>query len=577
MTWIAGAAGGPATALEERLVALSGGAGSPRRIHLGSSSGLAVAATPEAHIDGAQALAWVGSRPLRNGAAGFRARSDCSAVAMGGASELLLVRGPFGGRPLYYARDGASSAVVAGSRLGGIATAVGRRVPNADWLSSYVMDDPLVDQTATPYDAVARVPSSTTLRIRPEGLMDRDVMPFPSQPWRKAPIQVLAAELREHIIAAVRRAMPEREDVGVLVSGGLDSSGILAAALRVAGERGQRVQVFNLDFAGQGDDRPHLAALCRMYGLEPVRMRPSDCSTSLRDTLVVDETPIENPIGALMARFLRRHGVKHLLTGEGGDDVFGGDERVFADRVLSGHPVDALRQAARLRAWGRHKAWARVRTLVIRPIVLRALPRRLAGLRAARRRRFWPAWAGPRLIKILSTGVALPYDLRWEERTTDSSWLEHRSTATYYLDCSAARAQMEEVGGFLRSDPILDGEVVDFVASLAPEILFHGGWVRGLYREALEGWVPETLRRRPDKANFETALVEFAGGRQGLEDLSDLASCERLADLGVVEPRPFKERFDRLVNDPSDGVLWLEVLRVLSAEAFVRGQTAGSS
>ena len=145
-----------------------------------------------------------------------------------------------------------------------------------------------------------------------------------------------------------------------------------------------------------------------------------------------------------------------------------------------------------------------------------------------------------------------------------------------YLYSSEARAQTEIVGGFLRVDPLLDAEVVNFVASLRPEQLFHDDWLRGLYREALRGWVPESLRLRSDKADFGPALWGLAGGAEGLGTLGDLARCEHLADLGIVEPAIFEERFRKLQRT-NDEYLWTEVLPVLSAEAFLKKRSAGSA
>ena len=410
------------------------------------------------------------------------------------------------------------------------------------------------------------------VRIAPSGLRESHRTPFDPVPRRSGTTAALAAELRHHILQAVSRATAGASDVAVLVSGGLDSSGLLAATLQIAKPRGQRVRVFNLDFGGPGDDRPHLAALCDLHGVSPVRIRPAECVRSLRETLVIDGRPVRNPILASIATVLRGQGVSLVLTGEGGDDVLGGDMRVFLDRAWRGHPLSALRDAAKLRAWGRSTPWSRIRQLVLVPSARRAMPERARALiRGARGPRLGPQWAGPELRRVLTVGAAGPWELPRRERSSERSWLVHRSRSTEYMDCSDARAQVELVGGFLRVDPLLDHAVVDFVASLCPDQLFHGHWLRGLYREALRGWVPESLRVRTDKADVSCAFRDLAGGAEGLATLRDLSRCDRLADLRIVEPHAFQALFEQLVRTPETPSLWTEVLPVLSAETFLQG------
>ncbi len=318
-----------------------------------------------------------------------------------------------------------------------------------------------------------------------------------------------------------------------------------------------------------------MAALCEMHGVSPVRIHPADCGRSLRDVLVIDDAPVANPIVASLAAVLRKQGVRLLLTGEGGDDVLGGDMRVFVDRALRGHPLTAIRDAARLRAlWG--TPWSRIRSLVLLPAARRLPPDWALDLvRRVRRRRRGSAWAGPELRRVLAGDLA-PLDPPRCERSHDRSWLDHQSRSSHYLSCSEARAQTELLADDLSSGgPLLDAEVVDFVASLSPEQLFHDGWLRGLYREALRGWVPESLRVRPDKAGFGPTICDLAGGAEGIAALGDLARCDRLADLGIVEPRPMGARFKQLVHHPDDPFLWAEILPVLSAEAFLESSPTG--
>ena len=128
----------------------------------------------------------------------------------------------------------------------------------------------------------------------------------------------------------------------------------------------------------------------------------------------------------------------------------------------------------------------------------------------------------------------------------------------------------------MRAEPFFDDGVVEFVASLRPEVLTHGEWSRGLFRHAMRGLVPETLRLRQDKSRFGPALQQVLESAGGFSSLEPLAKATALADMGLVEPKRFRERFDELVRTPTAGGLWLEIWPVLAGEAFLR-QSPGLS
>jgi len=156
-------------------------------------------------------------------------------------------------------------------------------------------------------------------------------------------------------------------------------------------------------------------------------------------------------------------------------------------------------------------------------------------------------------------------------RSLEKSWLAQAAHWPLYLDHSESRAQTESVGRFLEVDPFFDPEIVDFVASLRPELLFEGNRLRGVYQEALRGLVPESLRLRSDKA-WMSAYDDIVEASGGLAALEDLAYPHHLADLAIVEPGRFRARFEELRRAPKDRdrYLWTEIWPVLGAEAFLR-------
>ncbi|MGH7297445.1 MAG: asparagine synthase-related protein, partial [Polyangiaceae bacterium] len=109
---------------------------------------------------------------------------------------------------------------------------------------------------------------------------------------RQSP-QDLATGLREQLELAVRRTVGEARRVAVLVSGGLDSSGILAVALALqpGACESRQIEAIAEVCASPGDDRPHLATLERALDLAAVRVPARAASRWFERSLCADAQP----------------------------------------------------------------------------------------------------------------------------------------------------------------------------------------------------------------------------------------------------------------------------------------------
>jgi asparagine synthase (glutamine-hydrolysing) len=493
---------------------------------------------------------------------------DFARIVANDREELVLTRGQFGGRPLYYALAADAGSVLACSDLTPLVAALGQVDVDLERLAARLLGKAHRDRSRTFYRQIQRVPSAATLTIGTDGVRSHEDIPFEIKPALTDSVDDLALEIRRVIRAAVRRVIGSADDVGVVVSGGLDSSALLATAVDVARTAaGPRVRAFNLCFEGPGDDRPHLAKVCHDLGILPERVAPRDCAWALPASLVVDSAPLGWPVSAfdiVLTRMGRDRGTKVLISGVAGDELFNGDLQIFADRARRGHLASAIYSAAILRGWGRSSVQTRLRALVLSPVLKSLLPRTLR--RRAHRLRRVNQWAGPQLRKLMTQGA-------FEDaprQAPEMNRLDVLSRSADFLDYSEARAQIELIGGCTRADPYLDPEVVSLVASIEPELLFHGGRVRGLFRHALGGVIPESVRLRPDKARFEPALLELVQAGGGFAAFDPLVRMTALADFGLVAPGAFRRRFDELARTPLNGHLWMELWPALAAEAFAR-------
>jgi asparagine synthase (glutamine-hydrolysing) len=271
----------------------------------------------------------------------------------------------------------------------------------------------------------------------------------------------------------------------------------------------------------------------------------------------------------------REHGAEAILTGANGDALFDGVPQSLSELVKAGQWREAVRAVRALEGF----YWEE-RSLVrwlLRPIVAAHVPWRLRWLNARRSTPWLPDWAGPVLRDVLWR--------RWEARRArvkatlrggpegpgrrgpreEEPW----PPAAYRVVHAWYRHQHEVAVGLERRDPYFDPALIATVRGFRPDWFLHGGVRRGLFREAMRGLLPESLRTRLDKAGFEPAMFRFVEAAGGFGSLRPLSRASRLAALGLVEPRPFGEAFDELARAPLASYGWGAVWSALAVEAFL--------
>jgi asparagine synthase (glutamine-hydrolysing) len=334
--------------------------------------------------------------------------------------------------------------------------------------------------------------------------------------------------------------------VGVLTGGGLDSAGMLGLACRwAANGTGRSAFAVALDYEAEGDDRPHLAALERHLRCEVVRVPPEDAASRMVLINGVDASPFPWPTGPLEVELLavaKAHGAERCLSGAGGDELFNGDPRSLSTLVKRGHVLGALARARRLQGFGRPRFFA----WLVRPLLAELQPKGLRAWRARRHSPALPAWCGPVVQAFVRERASIDTIAAYRDYV---AWLRHQEIVASGCD--------------LR-EPFLDEDVVAEVASLPSPWLVDSGVRRGLFRQAMRGILPDSVRMRLDKARFEPALARFFLAGNGAECMRSAGSLECLKKLGLARS------CERLVCDPKRVESWLGAWPALAVEAFLQ-------
>lgn len=267
-----------------------------------------------------------------DGASGLGAAKGMFACAMldTARGELLLARDRLGVKQLYY-RDGRAGFFFASEpkallALPGLATAL-----DATQLPQYFVFR-CAPAPSTLFAGISRLEAGTTLRrdLRTGTSRIDRFWRYPSAPSRRSdvvPVREAVDQLEDALLESVRRRLVADVPVGAFLSGGLDSS-LVVAAMRRLGHLD--LQTFTATFPGSADDEATFARrVSARFGTRH-HERPITAEacldalprwTELNDDLVADASSI--PL-LLVSDTARAAGCLVVLAGEGADELFGG-------------------------------------------------------------------------------------------------------------------------------------------------------------------------------------------------------------------------------------------------------------
>ena len=403
-----------------------------------------------------------------------------------------------------------------------------------------------------------KLPAGSTLAWRDGGIERaplRAARPGPGRPRSGAGRRrQLADELRETLRDSVRAHLVADVPVGVLLSGGVDSAGLTALA---AGESSEPVRTFSIGFEEASFDELERARLVA----EPLRAPtttswssaptpPSSCRAWSRPSTSRSATP--RRCRPTSSRKLAAGEVKVALSGEGGDELFGGYYTYVADLLaprvaplaaLAAPLVEALPSSdskvsldykakrfvrgARLPALERHHAWKE-----IFPAPMRAS---LLGERG-------PGWDPVDLLRerYAETEGAEPL-----------ARLQDLDLGIYMVDDLLVKTDRSSMAHSLELRvPFLDQRVAEFALGLATPLKVRGFAKKRLLRRALAPLLPKEIVARP-KQGFSIPLAAWLRGP--LEPFArETLSTATLERQGCLDPAVVTPILDRHCSGEED-------------------------
>ena len=459
--------------------------------------------------------------------------------------RLVIARDRFGIKPLYY-RDEAGELTFA-SEL----RALPRGEVDPDALEAFLA----FNSVPAPFSIFAgtrKLPAGHLLVWQDgETRVERYARPVPAE-VRDEDSAELAEELRARLRDSVRAHLIADVPVGVLLSGGVDSS--LLAAL-AAQESGETVHTFSIGFEERSfDELDDARSVASMYGTrhEELTLRPDAALLLPRLAETFDEPFADSSAlpTYLVSELAARH-VKVALSGEGGDELFGGYYTYAADllalRVGRLAPrirplVERLPSSSR-RASFDYKAKRFVRGAALPPL---------------ERHHAWKEIFSPD-VRAELTGRRSGYDpvdlLRARFEETEGAELLTRlqdvDLGTYLVDDLLVKTDRASMAHSLEARvPYLDPVVAGLAQSLPTRLKVRGLRKKVLLRKAAAPLLPRRIvygRKRgfsiPAAAWLRGELEPFA---------RDVLAPDTLRRQGFFRPEPVERLIDRHVAGEED-------------------------
>lgn len=451
---------------------------------------------------------------------------------------LILARDPFGIKPLYYMP-------LSGGRIA-FASEVKSLIVGG-LLEPRVDDEALhqylnflwVPSPKTMFSGVFKLPAGHVLIWRDGHYAVKEywsgLPPGEQQRRREAD---LVEELREQLGAAVKRHLVSDVPLGFFLSGGLDSSALLALATKLTN---RPMKAYTIAFRAEDarleqsdEDWKYAKIVAEKFGAEhhPILVSPSIVDLLPKVVWHLDE-PVADPaaITSYLICKAASEEVTVLLSGQGGDEIFGGYRVHLADRLS--RPVSALpRRAVRSGLVPMLDVLPRIRERIpgMKPGKVMAYHRYLRklflgahysrDLRYVYHRSYYPPGDQPRLYTsdfARRVAGSDPYEshLRYLREADGASFVDrmlYLDQKTFLPELNLTYSDKTSMAASVEVRvPLLDQQLASFMRGVPGDFKIRGMKQKYLFKKAMEGMLPHEVIWR-GKAGFGAPIRNWMHG-----------------------------------------------------------------
>jgi asparagine synthase (glutamine-hydrolysing) len=475
--------------------------------------------------------------------------------------RLVLARDRIGKKPLYYAAT--ADAFLFGSEIKALLAWPGLpRAPDLSTIDRYLTWG-YVPAPYTAFKGIRKLAAAHYLVVeaRADGFVESELvrywrLPEPRTVRRRRGISDLRRELVEQLEDAVRLRMVSDVPLGAFLSGGVDSSAVVAMMARIGGGT---IKTFSIGFSARQYDETYYARMvAQRYATEHQELVVEPDAVTVLPRLVWHYgEPFADPsaIPTYYVSEVARRKVTVALNGDGGDECFFGYNRYRAMRLVS--RLDRMPQCSRT-------GLERLLALAPRSVQRRFKVPRIRGVLQAPEGQPYQRYAPTivaftdcdkddsysELMRAQRKGSAIdllePYFAEADTLVAAANWAD---LYTYLPDDLMVKVDVGSMAHGLESrSPLLDHALMEWAAEIPEDVRMARGVTKALFKSAMEPYLPAELLYRPKKG-FSPPIDQWLRN-----DLKELA-YDTLLSKSSTERGLFRREYVRGLLDEHSGLV----------------------
>lgn len=475
-------------------------------------------------------------------------------------------------KPLYYhAQDGQ---LAFASEIKTLLTLLGRRFPlDRDVIGRFIFQG-LSDASAqTFFQGITRLEPGTYLEL-PVAADRAPGKPVPFKPPAyggepsRLPLADFVTELRSLFIDSVRLRLRSDVPVGILLSGGVDSSSIAAVSHQLLGRERAPQLLSIVSDDRRFDESPHIGIMERHLGQSAhritLRIEPASLITELSTANWYNDAPLASLSALAHFRLMERArqlALTVILSGQGADEILLGYRKFLGFYLQS-----LVRRGRFLRAAAVLGAFLLNRTIV-RQFDFSDAKRYLGPLRRLERSgdEAPESVAGESLRGWQPLPLGLGAGSLAERQLLDVQRYSVPSLCHYEDRMSMAWSREIRL-------PFLDSRLIDLLLRAPDDYKLRHGWTKYSLRKAMEPLLPAAICWRRDKQGFSNPQGEWLKHEWRDPVREAFSSGGLLARKGIVDSAVLQRRYERYCRQPAErGTIWYrEIFAPFSLELWMR-------
>jgi asparagine synthase (glutamine-hydrolysing) len=440
----------------------------------------------------------------------------------------------------------------------------------------------------TAFRGVRKLPPAHWLEFRDGRIEMGRYWKLQYSPKRQINMSEAVEELRWRFAEAVRLRLVSDVPLGVFLSGGVDSSAVVAT---MAQEMGHPVQTFSVGFEEASfDERSFARQVAERYGTTHTELVVKAPVTDILPRLVWH---YDEPLGDASAvpsyaiAALTKQYVTVVLNGDGGDENFAGYEWYVKELFVQRGEVLPLWLRQWMASWGQGLSLGGKQHRLVRKITQLA---KLLALSPVRRYAYWMEHFSPEARQWLYTPAFSVATMgsdpegQFAEAFAQSDteeWVDTMLDADvnlYLPEALLVKVDRATMAHSLEArSPFLDHVLMEFVARLPPCLKLSGKQQKRLLKTALQDVLPKDVLKRP-KMGFCVPLERWF--REELREMAyDVLLAPRAVQRGYFRPQEVAKLLDAHCRREADHAKYLWDLLILELwhQTFIDGKDLTAS